>query len=78
MEDLEFEIEKGIPIPRRTNKRPNEASVFGQMNVGDSIWIPDDKRYRIMQKQAHTHGSRNGKKFICRIEGEGGRIWRNK
>lgn len=67
----EIKIEKGIPVPeyRKTNKYP-----IRDMEVGDSILIP--LAYQKTSLLVSTHGRRYQKTFICRLEGQGTRIWR--
>ena len=63
-------IEKGIPIPAKSNcKLP-----LGFMEVGDSIFVSE-------MKSGQTGGFfsyHRPKKFSCRKEGNGIRIWRIK
>lgn len=51
---------------------------FKEMNVGDSIFFPDEPKGARSNPciSAHNHGKRHGKKFSGRKEGTGVRVWR--
>ena len=51
---------------------------FGDMEVGDSIFFPDEPKGARSNPcvSAHNHGARHGKKFSGRKEGDGVRVWR--
>jgi hypothetical protein len=68
-----FKIEKNVPIPHRC---AYERYPFGDMNVGDSIFVSQHSEKA--RTSASYYGKRNGKKFSCRAEGVGLRIWRTK
>ena len=69
---MEYKIEKGIliPPPVRRTKYP-----FGQMEVGDSVFIADDGGGRVIAA-ACEYGKRHNKKFSCRTVDGGVRVWR--
>lgn len=51
---------------------------FGDMEVGDSIFFPDEPKGSRSNPcaSARIHGARHGKKFSGRREGDGVRVWR--
>ena len=76
----EFTIEKNVPMPeRRVYRRYN----FGDMVVGDSIFVPGVTTKRLSTSYSY-YGKRTGKLFIGRTVKEkrkgklvpGVRIWR--
>jgi len=71
-----MKIEKNIPIPEREVKHP--YYMWHRFGVGDSIFLPTEKRYRGASAKADEHGRRYGKKFTARIVDDGVRIWRTK
>lgn len=81
MNELEIEIERGVPIPdiKRHSRRKYP---FYRMEVGESVLIEgDDNVVRKASSAAMIYGKRNDKKFTSRTirrEGRliGCRIWR--
>ncbi|WP_074298642.1 hypothetical protein [Paraburkholderia phenazinium] len=72
----EFAIEKGIPVPPRASGVTWHP--FGQMEVGDSVFIPvkpgrDVPRIR---HAAASYGRDHGRKFTTREQSGGVRVWR--
>ena len=69
-------IEKNIPIPANASARLKYP--FGEMEVGDSIFLPNEPKGSLSRPSlaAHTFGKRNGKRFAARAENGGVRIWR--
>ena len=72
-----YEIEKDVPTPtgaQRTAKYP-----FGKMEVGDSVFVPSEKRLSGIHSCATYYGLRHPpKKFTTRKVEGGYRIWRIK
>lgn len=68
---MTIKIEKGIPI-RLYYRYP-----FGDMEVGDSFFVENIKT-SYLANAAHHYGRRHNKKFACRKEGTGSRVWRIK
>lgn len=65
-------IEKGVPVPPR--KYRTRVYPFSDMEVGDSFKLDDRKKS--VECAASYYGRRNGKKFACRKDGDGVRVWR--
>lgn len=63
-----MQIEKNVPLP---TKYPWE-----DLEVGDSVLIDEERVYNNARYSAYYHGKKTNKKFICRKEGTGGRVWR--
>ena len=71
-EEQMYEITSAVPMPapRVRNNYPYE-----QLQVGESFWVGE----LVMQKLCNANnrqGKRLGRKFICRREGAGVRVWR--
>jgi hypothetical protein len=70
---VKIKIEKDVPLPRgsRATKYP-----FTHMDVGDSVFFPDEKVSGKAHKAAISCAERNNMKFVARREEDGVRIWR--
>lgn len=70
----EFKIEKGeAPATSRV------SWPFGGMDVGDTFLVPlGHEGVSKAVGAAHAYGKSNGKKFTCRSQADGVRIWRTK
>lgn len=68
-----IEIEKGLPIPA---KRPGPMSKypFSAMEIGDSFFVATSRQS--LSKSVHTARKRLGRRFTCRAEPGGYRVWR--
>lgn len=70
-----YMIEKGVPIPPR-RKRKSKYN-FDQMEVGDSIYIPNVKATTVSSAvSTAVRRKLKGWKFEVRSEGNGARVWR--
>ncbi|MBB4039134.1 hypothetical protein GGR34_000769 [Microvirga flocculans] len=69
---MTIKIEKGIPIPNAHRER---RYPWGDMEVGDSIFIPNTTSERIAPT-AHDYGRRHKRKFSVRKVEGGVRVWR--
>ena len=69
-----LKIEKGIPIPPRTNgvRGKTATSLISEMEVGDSILVDTHNQRTTMIALAH----RKGVKVVSRKMNDGYRIWR--
>lgn len=70
-------IESGVPLPASyINGRP-ASYPFRKMEVGQSIFIPEEKvSPHHAAKRAYAAGRRTGYKFTCRKVDGGVRVWR--
>lgn len=70
-----FRVNSDVPLPTHLGKYP-----FGEMKVGDSIFVPGREQGMRATKAAHTFGYTHGLKFTTRSTNEDGvmgvRIWR--
>lgn len=66
-----LKIEHDIKMPEPRNSYP-----FGQMEVGDSIFISDAKEIKNARQAVSAYGIKRGLKFACRQVEGGMRIWR--
>ena len=76
-------IDKGVKIPKccngfSTGKGRPAKYPYRDMEIGDSVFIPNQKLKAGAYASAMKHGRVYGKKFIGRTEGDGLRIWRVK
>ena len=69
MADPVITIDKGVPLPPLRRKWP-----FVGMEVGDSFFI--DRPTAAFSGVAGVAGARLGRKFTCRAENGGCRVWR--
>lgn len=79
-----YAIEKNIPMPKR--RSGNAKYQFGEMEIGDSFYIPsDDEGWRVTRSGVRVHkvavaaseyGKHHNKKFTVRSVPEGLRVWR--
>jgi hypothetical protein len=68
-----FVIEKGIPKPE--GRRGLKKYPFGDMEIGDSFFVPSDK-YRAVINASQIYGKRWERKFsVAKVDG-GARCWR--
>ena len=70
-----IKIEKSVPMPSGPGKRGRMIYPWDEMDVGDSFFV-DGVSSAAMSACASAFGRRNGKKFTCRKEGTGTRVWR--
>ena len=66
---MEFEIEKGIPLPSPHSKYP-----LAGMEIGDSFFVPGMRITDLSSSLAYQ--KQFGKKFVSRTVNGGVRIWR--
>lgn len=70
------DIDKNVPMPTsRTGGIPEEYR-FAEMEVGDSILVPEGTTKGAVYSAAQQWGNRFGKRFIGRQREGGLRIWR--
>lgn len=74
MDEPEYKIEKGVPIP---NKRVDTLYPLHDLAVGDSFLVPLDRRHAASAK-AYDHARNGGKKFEVRTVEGGVRVWRTR
>ena len=63
-------IDKTIPVPE------DKSQIFREMEVGDSVLIPNEGHDGKTYQRAKKYFQRNGKKMKARKEGVNIRIWR--
>jgi len=72
-----YEIEKNIPVPANFIEGEGQKRCkypFAELDVGDSFYVTWRKRTRFaVSTYCRIHAP---KKFICREEGTGYRVWR--
>jgi len=77
MNETNFKIEKGIPIPRRTGSGRKPKYPWAEMKKGDSFFVMRQTINRLGSCMVRA-GKRLGMKFSARTEKGGVRIWRVK
>jgi hypothetical protein len=67
-----YEIDKGVPLPdeKVRHNYPHEV-----LDVGESFHVPGGNM-NILCNYNRIRGKRLGRKFVCRREGDGIRVWR--
>ncbi len=68
-------IDKDIPLPAKRGDN-NAKWPWGALEVGDSFLMP--RTLSSASAQATTNAKKTGRKYTCRTEAEGIRIWRVK
>lgn len=71
----DFTIDKNVPIPTKLGGGAKAKFPWLALRVGDSFLIPDQNLKQHMNN-AYAAGVRYGRKFICRRDGNGVRVWR--
>ncbi len=75
-----YKVDKGIPVKKVLP--PRTIYPFGEMEVGDSFFVPaGDAPIRKLYNAASQYGKRHGKgqkKFAVRSVPSGARVWRIK
>ena len=74
----DIKIEKDVSIPENTKTRTGLWKYLADnMDVGDSVFLetpPRDKKGKLaVMTRLYSY---KPKKFVCRPEGEGARVWR--
>ena len=73
---IEYEIEKGIPVPEETRKGERAHYPFYKMGVGDSFSVTSEDCKRA-QGAAWSFSHRYGAKFTTKKQPDGSvRVWR--
>lgn len=79
----DIEIDRDVPLPAGAPAAGGRPEIYPwrKMEVGDSFLYPmgtDAPKVvsRVAAKRAHDAGRRSGRKFSCRREAGGVRIWR--
>ena len=67
-----YEITKSVPLPQPI-KRHNYP--YEQLQVGESFWVTGISMQSLCNAN-RRQSKRLARKFICRKEGEGVRVWR--
>ena len=67
-------VETGIPVPKvRDRKR---FLILDELEVGQSAFLPNIMRSGVSPALEYRESRDAGKKFTCRKEGTGVRVWR--
>jgi hypothetical protein len=67
-----YEIDKNVPLPV---PRKRYSYPYGELQVGESFWVTGVKMASLCNLNLRQ-GKSLGRKFVCRKEGDGVRIWR--
>jgi hypothetical protein len=80
--EIKPEIEK-VPLPsrfgssKRAKPRTKIVLPFGEMEVGDSFFIPkEQKKPTTIAARASEYGKKHDKRFTTKFDEEGCRVWR--
>lgn len=71
----EFNIESGVPIPKKVGKPDKNRSLINKMEIGDSIFFPDSE-YTDSIKVFYSSARLIGRKVSFRRVDGGVRMWR--
>lgn len=74
---MTYTIEKNIPVPNKMtrSKKSPFRQILDVMEKGDSVIVTDMKRNNLYA-MLNAVKKETRKKFTCRTEGEGMRVWR--
>lgn len=67
-----YQIEKNVPIPQQ---RKRYSYPYAQLQVGESFLVTGMKMQSLSNMNLRN-GKSLGRRFVCRKEGDGIRIWR--
>lgn len=67
-----YQIEANVPIPE---PRKRHAYPYAELQVGESFWVTGIKMQSLCNLNLRQSKAL-GRKFVCRKEGDGVRIWR--
>ena len=67
-----YKVEKDVPLPE---PKVRHNYPYEQMQVGESFWV-DGLSLQALCNSNLRWSKKLNRKFICRREGEGVRIWR--
>lgn len=71
---MDFEIEKGIPVPRNVRKGNYP---YSEMEVGDSFFVSNEvASAEAVRNSASLYGRKFGKRFTVSLCSGGVRVWR--
>lgn len=71
---MAFAIEKNVPMP--SGMMGSKVYPFGEMAIGDSFVASGERVQARLASAAYGYGKYHQKKFICRKDGAGVRVWR--
>jgi hypothetical protein len=71
-----IQVEKGVPIP--DGEAPRENYPWGEMELGDSFFLPGDpdRMFDRLSRTARERRRRYGGRFLIRRVAGGARVWR--
>ncbi len=67
-------IDKNIPAPKTRSKR--DKYPWKGMDIGDSFFVPIDQAPKTFITVCYIAGKMHDRKFSCRKEEAGYRVWR--
>jgi hypothetical protein len=71
-------IEKGVPLPKPKRGPGSLFFTWNEMEVGDSVFFADQAVGPVYRstRDYSMRKTQGAKKFTCRKEGDGCRVWR--
>jgi hypothetical protein len=73
-----MKIDKKIPMPENIGVSGKPRYPWAEMKVGDSFFTTNAKEISLVQSCSRQSKLMNPKKFACRAEKDGVRVWRIK
>lgn len=72
-----IEIETDVPLTASYKNGRPEVYPWRKLEVGDSFFVPEERTApKHIEKRAYEAAKRTGRKFTCRRQDGGVRIWR--
>ena len=76
---MTYKIEKNVPLyPTRPTRGINYKYPLGDMEIGDSFFVPGSKHSTVNGPIQGFRLRNPGTKFSCRMTDDGIRVWRIK
>jgi len=73
-----FKVDKGIPIPKKTNDRGRQLYPWSKLEIGDSFFVPQDFKepHKVKKSVAQRNLTDKPKRYKAYNESDGVRVWR--
>jgi hypothetical protein len=71
-----YNIDKNIAIPKLRSMNGESKYPHASLGVGESFFCPTANKFDSAYSMARVHGKSTGKRFCCRMENGGFRLWR--
>lgn len=73
---MTIQIDKNVPLPESPRRGRNAIYPWRELGVGDSFFVADPRDSGVLRNLVCITGKRLNRKFTCRKEPGGFRVWR--